>query len=137
MTNRERARRLFQGAEWSYQDMQRALEQGIWNIAVRRAQETVELVLKGLLCLMGVDYPLVHDVGGLFVRVVRERGVALPEQALTRIEEISAALARRRAPAFYFEEDISEDEAHRAAQDADTIWRWGQEWFNLLMGEQS
>jgi HEPN domain-containing protein len=89
-----------------------------WNLTVRRAQEVVELTLKGALKILGIDFPKVHDVGMVFAKGVKEKGVSLPEDTLTRIQEISKWLAEARAPAFYVERDYSKADASRARRDA-------------------
>ena len=125
MTNQEKTDKLFRGAKWAFQDMERALEQGEWNIAMRRAQEVVETSLKGMLTLMGVDYPKEHDPSEVFARVVRERGLEVPDETLKEIQTLSADLAGKRAPAFYFEIDISPEEARRAAEGTAKVWQLG------------
>ena len=45
-------------------DVQSALAAQDFNLTVRRAQEVVELCLKGALRMLGPDYPRVHDVMG-------------------------------------------------------------------------
>ncbi len=134
MTNRERAASIFRGAEWAYQDLERALANEEWNIAVRRAQEVVELTLKGLLALMGVDYPKEHDPAGVFAHAVRGQGLPIEENTLQEIQSFSARLARRRAPAFYFEVRVEEQEARQAARDAARMQQWAQEWRQWLEG---
>lgn len=125
MTNQEKTDKLFRGAKWAFQDMERALEQGEWNIAIRRAQEVVETSLKGVLTLMGVDYPKEHDPSEVFARVVRERGLEVPDKTLKEIRALSATLAEKRAPAFYFETDISPEEARRTAAGAAKVLQLG------------
>jgi len=125
VTNQEKTDKLFRGAKWAFQDMERALEQGEWNIAIRRAQEVVETSLKGVLTLMGVDYPREHDPSEVFARVVRERGLEVPDKTLKEIRALSATLAEKRAPAFYFETDISPEEARRAAEGAAKVLQLG------------
>ena len=132
MTNHERAVSIFRGAEWTHRDMERALAEQEWNIAVRRAQEAVELALKGLLALMGVDYPKEHDPADVFARAVREHGLAVEEKTLEEIRIFSARLAHRRAPAFYFEIRVEEQEARQAAKDAAQMLAWAQEWWKWL-----
>jgi len=132
VTNHERAASIFRGAEWAYHDMERALAEKEWNIAVRRAQEVVELALKGLLALMGVDYPKEHDPADVFARAVHERGLAMEGKTLEEIRVFSARLAHRRAPAFYFEIRVEEQEARQAAKDAAQMLVWTQEWRKWL-----
>lgn len=127
MTNTERGERLLEGAEELHRELKSALERESWNLAVRRAQEVVELTLKGLLSLMGVEYPKVHDVGQVFAREVEERKLAIPEEMLSEIEDISADLARKRAPAFYFEAEHDEAEARTAFTHAVKVLQLGRQ----------
>lgn len=73
---------------------------GAWHLVVRRAQEVVELSLKGLLRIAGVEVPRVHDVGVL----VAEHGARLgPEvgQHLDRLVSVSRRLRGEREISFY------------------------------------
>ena len=54
MTNGERAERLVGEARQIAGEMRRALDEAAWNLATRRAQEVLELVIKALLNEMGV-----------------------------------------------------------------------------------
>ena len=92
-----------------------------WNMVVRRAQEVVELSLKGLLKIMGIDYPKVHDVGAILKEKLRERKILQDEEKLSEIEEISSYLAKQRSPAFYYEKVYTEEEAKRAKDYAKKI----------------
>ena len=115
----EEGRRLIQEAEGIFRrDAQGALDEKDFNMAVRRAQEVVELSLKGALRILGVDYPKVHDVAPVFSEQLRQkRGIEDPE-ALRRIDEISLWLAQSRTPAFYLEREYGAEDAERALQDA-------------------
>jgi len=46
-----------EGKRILFSDGYKALEDGSYNLTVRRAQESVELVLKGLLRIIGIEYP--------------------------------------------------------------------------------
>lgn len=99
-------------------DTHGALADKDFNLVVRRAQEVVELALKGALKVFGVDYPKVHDVAPLFSDQLRQKkGVAEPT-VLQKIEEASLWLAESRAPSFYFDREYGEEDADRALQDA-------------------
>lgn len=115
----EEGLRLVREAESIFRrDAQGALREKDFNLAVRRAQEVVELTLKGALKILGVDYPKVHDVAPLFSEQLRQkRGIEDPE-VLQRIEEISLWLAQSRTPSFYFERDYGTEDAEQALQDA-------------------
>ena len=116
---REGGIRLIQEAEDILRrDAQGALNEKDFNMAVRRAQEVVELTLKGALKILGVDYPKVHDVAPLFSDQLRQkRGVGDPA-VLQKVEEISLWLAESRAPSFYLDREYSEEDAEQAVGDA-------------------
>lgn len=127
MTNGERADRLVGEALGVAGEMQRALADGRWNLAARRAQEVVELVLKGLLAEMSVDYPRSHDVAPVFVEAVHERGIEVDAGFLAWLVPLSARLADVRAPAFYQEIAVEEGEAREAVGGAERVLAFGQE----------
>ncbi len=99
-------------------DVPSALDEKDFNLVVRRAQEVVELALKGGLKILGVDFPKVHDVGPVFSEQVRQKQGGVDAAVLERIEDISLWLSQARAPAFYLERDYSEEDARHAFQDA-------------------
>jgi len=136
MNNRERSEKLFKAAKRLYQEMQDEIESAEWNLAVRKAQEVVEFVLKGLLSEMGVDYPKVHDVALIFAQEVKSRGLKVEESFLNKILEISSDLSMKRAPAFYFEEDYSEVEARDAFESAQKVLSFGDAFLKVLRGEE-
>ncbi|MBI3001832.1 MAG: HEPN domain-containing protein [Deltaproteobacteria bacterium] len=99
-------------------DARGALTDKDFNLVVRRAQEVVELALKGALKMLGVDYPKVHDVAPLFSdRLRQKKGVGDPT-VLQKIEEASLWLAQSRAPSFYFDREYGEEDAEQALKDA-------------------
>ena len=105
-------------------DVRAALDDGDHNLAVRRSQEVVELMLKGGLRLLGIDYPKVHDVAPVFISQVRARLPKVGQSDLERIEEISFWLSQARAPSFYMEKEYGEADAQKAF--ADATWLVGQ-----------
>jgi hypothetical protein len=73
--------------------------------AVREAQETVELAVKGLLRLKGLTYPRAHDVS----RLLRDSSIAGPllgDDEIQRVETASRTLRRDRELAFYGDDDV-------------------------------
>ncbi|MDI6890884.1 MAG: HEPN domain-containing protein [Thermodesulfovibrionales bacterium] len=62
-------------------DAQGALNEKDFNMAVRRAQEVVELTLKGALKVLGVDYPKVHDVAPLFIEQIQQKRGIKPKSS--------------------------------------------------------
>ena len=107
MDNGERGRRLMQ-------DMDAATGRQSWNAVVRRAQEVVELALKGVLSYLGVDFPKVHDPAAVFIATLSARGMALSATEAEDVTNVSATLARKRSPAFYFEQIEDESTAQEA-----------------------
>ena len=78
MTNWEVGRKFIQEAERILKrDAVGAYEEGSWNLSIRRSQEAVELALKGLLRMLGIDYPKHHDVGELFLQQVMDKFPAI------------------------------------------------------------
>lgn len=118
MNNFDQAARLLGQAEESLEDTERAFQRQSWNMTIRRAQEVVELALKGLLSMMSIEYPKVHDVAPLFLQVARERQLPVEARQLEGVRQISDRLTRSRAPAFYAEESFTEEAAQQAIQDA-------------------
>ena len=115
----EEGLRLVREAENIFRrDAQGALKEKDFNLAVRRAQEVVELALKGALKILGIDYPKVHDVAPLFSEQLRQKRGIEDLEVLHRIEEISLWLAQSRTPSFYFEREYGGEDAKQAVQDA-------------------
>lgn len=120
-TNREQGEKLLKEAEWIFEkDLKNAIKEENINIAVRRAQEVVELSMKGCLRILGIDYPKVHDAGFVFIKEAGKK-LSLAEKTLKEIERISRWLAEARAPSFYGERDFSTEDADKAFQDAEFV----------------
>lgn len=126
MKNEERADRLLSEAGNIFNELKQSLKSRNWNLAIRRAQEVVELVLKGLLAQIGIDYPKVHDVAPIFKRSVKERGIMVDEEFMNWLIEVSADLSMKRAPSFYFEAEYDEDDAVNAAKGAEEVIKFGK-----------
>lgn len=117
-TNREQGERLLNEAQWIFEkDLKSAIEDENHNIAIRRAQEVVELSLKGCLRILGIDYPKVHDAGFVFVKEAGKK-LQFDKNTLTEIERISKWLSEARAPSFYGERDFTSEDAKKAFDDA-------------------
>ena len=127
MTSRERADQLFAEAPAIAEDMRKALAGGRWNLAARRAQEVLELVVKGLLNEMGIEYPRTHDAAPLLAEAIRQRRLEADAAFLDWLNEMSARLAEIRAPAFYHEIEVAEAEARAAAAAAERVLAFGQD----------
>lgn len=118
----EKGLRLFREAEGILKrDAKGALNEKDFNIAVRRAQEAVELALKGALKILGVDYPKVHDVAPLFSEQLSKKREISYFEVLRRIEDISLWLSQSRAASFYFEREYVAEDAEHAFEDASFV----------------
>jgi HEPN domain-containing protein len=102
------------------------LEEAAYSDVVREAQELVELALKGVLRLVGIDPPKWHDVGPLLV----EHETAFPAWFADQgpdLARISRWLRKEREQAFYGDIDLipttsyTVTDAQRACQDARTV----------------
>jgi len=116
MTNLERGKKLISEAEELLEEAKRAYQSSLYNIAVRRSQETVELALKGLLIILGIEYPKIHDVGTVFYEQVKAKGVKIEEKDLEKIKFISSQLTKEREASFYMEKDYIKEEAKEDAE---------------------
>lgn len=119
-------------AERSYKEAQLSFEEKAFHRCIRRAQECVELSLKGMLRLLGVEYPKSHDVSIVLDRVKTE--VEIPQwlsEEIEKLKKISTKLALERGPAFYGDERAfippeklySEEDAKEALEMATYVLR--------------
>lgn len=134
MTNRERADQLFSEAPGIAEEMRRAFERGRWNPAARRAQEVVELIVKGLLNETGIEYPRTHDPAPILVEAIRRRHVEVDPAFLEWLSRLSGRLAEMRGPAFYHEIEVNEADAREAIDAADRVLAFGQDCLARLRG---
>ena len=77
-----------------------------WADVVRESQEVVELSLKALLRVSGIDPPRIHDVSDVLIGE-RERLPAEIRSEVEALAEISRQLRRDRELAFYGAEDLT------------------------------
>jgi HEPN domain-containing protein len=65
--NIEAAKSMVEEAGDCLDETQRAYSKQSYNLAVRRAQEAVELSMKGVMRMIGIEYPRKHDIGDVFI----------------------------------------------------------------------
>lgn len=119
MNNREKGEELFLRAERIIKrDTLGALQDNDFNMVVRRAQESVELTLKGALTILGIEYPKVHDVSKIFNDAVQRKIGGVNRDILERVTHISAKLSEDRTPSFYGERSYGREEAEEAYHNA-------------------
>ncbi len=104
MTNHEFAGAYFHQARSIYREMLEHYEKQEWHLVVRRAQESVELVLKGFLRLAGIEVPRIHDVGNILKKEQKKIPTRLVKE-LPRVISISRRLRQERETSFYGDED--------------------------------
>lgn len=100
MTSTEIGRSLVRQARLIVAEAERHARGGAWHLAVRRAQEVVELSLKGLLRIAGVEVPRVHDVGVLVGEHAPRLGPEVGEH-LDRLVSVSRRLRAERELSLY------------------------------------
>ncbi len=143
MTNGEMAQSYLKTAGYSLRQAQVAFADEVWHLAVRRCQESVELALKGILRLLGVEVPRVHDVGAF----LKEREDEFPEwfrQHIDRLAHISRGLRKDREMSIYGDEELalppehifSKFDAERAIENASFVLDVCKRLFEAFEAEQ-
>lgn len=122
MTNWERGKKLISESEELLEEAKRAYQSSLYNIGVRRSQEVVELALKGLLIMLGIEYPKIHDVGTVFHEQIKAKVIKMDEEDLEKIRVISSQLTKEREASFYMEKDYIQEEAEEALEGAEFVF---------------
>jgi HEPN domain-containing protein len=126
MRNPDLARDYVQRAGVRLRALDVLFDAGSWADVVRESQEIVELTLKGLLRVCGIDPPRVHDVSDVLL-AERERLPAVLRDDVDGLSRISRELRRDRELAFYGTEDLTpsgfyrREDAERARDGARTV----------------
>jgi len=76
-----------------------------YSDVIRESQEIVELVLKGILRIRGIEPPKIHDVGGLLIEY-RERFKDISLREIRKLVKISKELRKERELSFYGDVDF-------------------------------
>ena len=126
MNNFDLSQKLLSEARECYENMLNSYGKSSWNMVIRRAQEVVELSIKALLKIMGVEYPKSHDVGEVFELTCIQNGIMVENTVLIRIKQISYELAKDRSPAFYIEKIYNEENAEKAKTDAEFVMNFAE-----------
>lgn len=104
MTNREFSLAYFDQAKSIHGEIVIHFDAGKWHLVVRRAQEAVEMILKGFLRQAGLEVPRIHDVGNLLNRE-QARLPKVLQDSIPRIISISRRLRQERETSFYGDEE--------------------------------
>lgn len=103
MTSDLMAESYIDWARDSFEEVERAFNKGKHHIAVRRAQECIELAMKGVFRLLTIEFPKEHDVS----KVMSDISPKLPDWFQKEVNKVSAIvkkLAEDRGPAMYGDE---------------------------------
>jgi len=112
MTADALARSMIRQSRQRFNLLRYAQAERAYHVVVRESQEVVELALKGILRLAGIEPPKIHDVGGL----IKEYAEKLKEGGLEQIDEIvriSKTLRKEREISFYGDVDFLPDESYQ------------------------
>jgi len=115
---------LLRQAEARLKDAGEARDDGNHPYAVRLSQECVELSLKGVLRAVGIEYPKVHEVSDVFIRIP-ERFPGWFRGEIEYIRESSKLLFKKREPSLYGDEalHLSPNEVMDEGDAADALSR--------------
>ncbi|MHA1589950.1 MAG: HEPN domain-containing protein, partial [Candidatus Njordarchaeales archaeon] len=105
MNNIEMAKAYLRQAEARIRTAERALKEGNYPYSVRQAQEAVELSLKAVLRLVGIEPPKWHDVGPI-LRKNRNRFPNWFRELIDELAFISRQLRREREVSMYGDEEM-------------------------------
>ncbi len=114
VTNRSLALAYLEKAEKRLRVLDVLLEEKAYSDVVREAQEIVELALKAMLRLVGVDPPKQHDVGGLLI----DHSARFPAEVQPELATLAATskwLRKEREFAFYGDVDFIPTEEYSLA----------------------
>jgi len=105
MTNIDLAKSYLIKAEKRLKILNVLLKEKDYSDVVREAQEIVELSLKALLRLKGIDVPKIHDVGDILLEF-KERFSPSTRKVLLKLKRISRYLRKERELSFYGDLDF-------------------------------
>ena len=126
MTNHSLARSYLQKAPVRLKVLQLLFDEGVFSDVIRKAQETVELALKGMLRQIGIEPPKWHDVGNILIEH-RQRLPRDVELHVERLKNISGWLRKEREFSLYGDidfiptEEYNEADARRAIDDVQCV----------------
>jgi len=109
MRNIDIARSYIKDAELILEEAEDSFKKGHYHRTIRKCQEGVELALKGLLRLKGIEYPKSHKIGKVLVESLKDD---IDITILQRAADISDQLAIDREPSFYGSEDLPAEELY-------------------------
>lgn len=133
MNNVSMAQSYLRQAEERIRHAKEALERGNYPYVVRQCQESVELLLKAALRLVGVEVPKWQDVGP----VLKREAQRFPEWfqvEIPALARISRKLRREREPSMYGDEESGTppDELYDRS-DAEEALNYASNVYNIVL----
>ena len=119
MTNHSIGRAYIEDARVILHEAETSLKEGHYHRAVRKCQESVEMALKGLLRVAGIEYPKAHRVGRVLLDSPVPQVTSL--ERLREIARIADELADTREEAFYGSEEQPAAELFSAEDASDAL----------------
>jgi len=106
------------------EDAKDASAEANYPYAVRLSQECVELSLKAVLKLVGIDYPKIHDVSDILIEV-KDRFPNWFKAEINFLRDSSKILVKKREPSLYGSEEafLSPDEVMNKDDAEDAVMR--------------
>jgi len=127
MKNDIAGRSYVEDAKIILEEAEESFKKGYNHRTIRKCQESVELALKGILRVVGIEYPKSHRIGVVLKdSALKEK---LDEGTLEKIIAITDRLADEREIAFYGSDKLSakdmfdEDDASEALADIHYIMK--------------
>lgn len=127
MRNIDQAKAYFNDANAVFEEAKQALGHKNLNLTIRRAQETVELAIRGLLILRGIDTPPTRDLSEVLLSIDPER-LSMHKKDIIHLAKINHTLAQESKTAYYGlqrdkpeEELFSEERANQTVEDAKEV----------------
>ena len=124
----------------TFEEVERAFSKGKYHISVRRAQECVELAIKGIFRLLAIEFPKEHDVSKVLLDISQKLPLWFQEE-INSVSEIVKRLSKERGPAMYGDEEdmkpaeeiFKREDGERALNDSKYVLglceRFFKEWF--------
>lgn len=107
MRNIDIAKAYIKDAVIILKESENSFKERHYHRTIRKCQESVELALKGLLRLKGIEYPKSHKIGKVLIEVLKGE---VDNNFLQQAANLSDQLADLREPSFYGSEDARAEE---------------------------
>lgn len=127
MKNIDQAKAYFNDANAVFEEARQALEHENLNLTIRRAQETVELAIKGLLIFRGIDTPPTRDLSEILLSIEPDR-LSMTKKDIIHLAKINHTLAQESKTAYYGlkrddkrEEMFTEERINQAVEEAKEV----------------